>query len=123
MTLTRAFFARPRGGRHSHAPGGAPDVSRPVHRWDEDVVVETILSEWWRSPRHVAKLVVKLNSNWAWHQSAFSWRSDFSKAWFDFSYSQAWERLFAVGSADRLFVLEKMPEVEMLHRNSAPVEI
>ena len=54
MTLTRAFFARPRGGRHSHAPGGAPDVSRPVHRWDEDVMVETILSEWWRSPRRVA---------------------------------------------------------------------
>ena len=54
MILTRAFFARPRGGRHSHAPGGAPDVSRPVHRWDEDVMVETILSEWWRSPRRVA---------------------------------------------------------------------
>ena len=69
------------------------------------------------------KLVVKLNSNWAWHQSAFSWRSDFSKAWFDFSYSQAWERLFATGSADRLFLLEKTQEVEMLHRNSAPVEI
>ena len=25
MILTRAFFARPRGGRHSHAPGCAPD--------------------------------------------------------------------------------------------------
>ena len=69
------------------------------------------------------KLVVKLNSNWAWHQSVFNWRSDFSKAWFDFSYYQAWERLFATGSADRLFVQEKTLKVEMLHRNSAPVEI
>ena len=69
------------------------------------------------------KLVVKLNSNWAWHQSVFNWRSYFSKPLIDFSYFQAWERLFATGSADRLFLQEKTLEVEMLHRNSAPDEI
>ena len=54
MILTRAFFARPRGGRHSHAPGCAPERAglsiegMRMRRWN------AILSEWWRSPRHVA---------------------------------------------------------------------
>ena len=121
---TYAGVFRQAPGRTSFPrPGLRPRHCRPVHRRDEDVMVEDDPQRMVALSTPCCKLVVKLNSNWAWHQSVFNWRSDFSKAWFDFSYFQAWERLFAVGSADRLFVLEKMLEVEMLHRNSAPVEI
>ena len=40
MTLTRAFFARPRGGRHSHAPGCAPDIA--------GLSIDGMRMWWWR---------------------------------------------------------------------------
>ena len=52
---TYAGVFRQAPGRTSFPrPGLRPRHCRPVHRWDEDVMVETILSEWWRSPCHVA---------------------------------------------------------------------
>ena len=52
---TYAGVFRQAPGRTSFPrPGLRPRLCRPVHRRDEDVMVETILSEWWRSPRRVA---------------------------------------------------------------------
>ena len=63
MILTRAFFARPRGGRHSHAPGCAPDIAGLSIERDEDVMVEDDPQRKVALSTSCCKWIIKLNSN------------------------------------------------------------
>ncbi len=54
MILTRAFLPGPGADLESHAPGRAPDCAGLSIDGIRKKVERVFLSDWWRSPRHVA---------------------------------------------------------------------
>ena len=77
MILTRAFSPGPGADLESHAPGRAPDCAGLSIDGIRKKVERVFLSDWWRSPRHVANWNLNGSGNSDVAPNSNYWQPDF----------------------------------------------